>query len=60
MTPMTPSTVHGQQQQMPFNFAHEATNGSPRHSIASNSSGMSNPPSPNVASQMRDRDKYDM
>ena len=64
MTPITPNTggssgAHGQQ--VPFNFSHEAaTNGSPRHSIASNSSGLSNPPSPNVTGQLRERDNYDM
>jgi len=51
MTPITPSTS----QQLPFNFGHDSTsNGSPRHSIASNSSGVSNPPSPNVTIQLRD------
>lgn len=57
MTPITPSSSLGQH--APFSFAHDAaTNGSPRHSIASNNS--SNPPSPNVTStHLRERDSYD-
>ena len=60
MTPITPSSGLSAGQHAPFAFAtHDlATNGSPRHSIASNSSGLSNPPSPSV--HLRDnRDSYE-
>lgn len=65
MTPITPSSsLSGQHVPFSFSSPHDmATNGSPRsprHSIASNSSGLSNPPSPGVASHLRDsRDSYE-
>lgn len=63
LTPITPGSAAGLvQQHAPFSFSsHDmATNGSPRHSIASNSSGLSNPPSPSVAGQhLRERDSYE-
>ena len=62
MTPITPSSsLSGQHVPFSFSTPHDmATNGSPRHSIASNSSGLSNPPSPGVTSHLRDsRDSYE-
>lgn len=62
ITPMTPSSgLSGQHVPFSFSTPHDmATNGSPRHSIASNSSGLSNPPSPGVTSHLRDsRDSYE-
>ena len=73
LTPITPSSSslglqqqqqQQQQQHAPFSFTHDiasaGSNGSPRHSIASNNS--SNPPSPNVTGihlRDRERDSYD-
>ncbi|KAK4005018.1 hypothetical protein OUZ56_006742 [Daphnia magna] len=62
ITPMTPSSgLSGQHLPFSFSTPHDmGTNGSPRHSIASNSSGLSNPPSPGVTSHLRDsRDSYE-